>query len=188
MGGLSVSGKFNYMEKLLYLNDLLNFDDTELGNTKIRFCQTTGGDDRLAKYLSDPDIINNIAFLWRTNQRYFTVGQTAISLLNLSYDTWLLTTIKKITKELGVTEGVNYEGEEIERFKPYFGRVIIKYRKSHQTQGIFAKRIIDKLEVAQILPSVFDGEDFPGYDKVRLSFSQLETIITRNKRDWINAL
>ena len=39
-----------------------------------------------------------------------------------------------------------------------------------------------------MLPSMFDGEDFPGYDKIRLSFSQLETIITRNKRDWINTL
>ena len=122
------------MEKLLYLNDLLNLDETELVNTKIRFTQTTGGDDRLAKYLSDPDIINNTAFLWRTNQRYFNVGQTAISLLNLSYDTWLLTTVKKITKELGVTDGINYEGEEIERFKPFFGRVIIKYRKTRHTK------------------------------------------------------
>ena len=40
----------------------------------------------------------------------------------------------------------------------------------------------------QILPDKFDGEDFPGYDKVRLSFSQLETIITRQKKDWVSAL
>lgn len=176
------------MDALLYLNDLLRIDEAELENVKIRFTQTTGDDDRLAKYLSDPDIINNTAFLWRTNQRYFNVGQTAISLLNLSHNTWLLTTIKKITKELGITGGINYEAEEVEQYTPYFGRVIIKYRKTHQTQGVFAKSIINKLEVAQILPSVFDGEDFPGYDKVKLSFSQLETIIARNKRDWINAL
>ena len=40
----------------------------------------------------------------------------------------------------------------------------------------------------EILPSVFDGESFPGYDNVRLSFQQLETIITRKKSDWIGAL
>ncbi len=40
----------------------------------------------------------------------------------------------------------------------------------------------------QILPSIFDGEDFPRYDKVRLSFSQLESIVKRNKSDWISAL
>ena len=30
---------------------------------------------------------------------------------------------------------------------------------------------INELEIEQILPSVFDGIDFPGYDKVRLSYS-----------------
>ncbi|WP_338631727.1 peptide deformylase [Clostridium baratii] len=46
----------------------------------------------------------------------------------------------------------------------------------------------DNLEVAQVLPSIFDGDDFPGYDKVQVSFKQLETIINRGKRDWIAAL
>jgi hypothetical protein len=32
------------------------------------------------------------------------------------------------------------------------------------------------------------GCDFPGYDKVRLSFSQLSTIMQRHKRDWVAAL
>ena len=35
---------------------------------------------------------------------------------------------------------------------------------------------------------MFDGIDFPGYDKVRVSYSQLSTIIQRHKRDWIAAL
>ena len=29
---------------------------------------------------------------------------------------------------------------------------------------------------------------FPGYDKVRLSYGQLETVLNRGKRDWIAAL
>ena len=40
----------------------------------------------------------------------------------------------------------------------------------------------------QILSATFEGDDFPGYDKVRLSYSQLATIINTNKRDWIAAL
>lgn len=42
--------------------------------------------------------------------------------------------------------------------------------------------------VNQILPAQYDGDDFPGYDNVRLSFHQLETIIVRGKKDWIAAL
>ena len=42
--------------------------------------------------------------------------------------------------------------------------------------------------VNQILPAIFEGDDFPGYGKVSLSYSQLATIINTNKRDWIAAL
>ena len=89
---------------------------------------------------------------------------------------------------MGINNGINYEGAELESYQPYFGRVVVKYRKSHQTQVVFASNIINELEVEQILPSVFDGIDFPGYDKVRLSYSQFSTIIHRHKLDWVAAL
>lgn len=176
------------MKEHLNLNDLLHLSDAELNSAKIRFNQWNGETDPMDEYKRDPDMINNRWLLWRSKQRYYSTGQIAVCFLHLTWDTWLLTTIKLITKELGISGGINYEGEEIERLKPYYGRVIIKYHKSHQTQCVYAKSVIDMMEVVQILPAVYDGEDFPGYDKVRLSFTQLETIVTRNKRDWIAAL
>lgn len=175
------------MEKL-YLNDLLHFSEEEYKNIKIKFNQSNGQDDPMDLYLYNPDIVNHNWLFWRNKQRYFQVGQIAICLLKLSYDTWLLTTIKRVTKELDIYDGVNYEGEELEEYKSYFGRVIIKYRKTFQSQGRYYYPICNELEVQQILPSVFDGNDFPGYDKVRLSFGQLETVLNRGKRDWITAL
>ena len=47
---------------------------------------------------------------------------------------------------------------------------------------------LGELEVVQVLPSVFDGDAFPGYDQVRLSYPQLKAILDRDKRDWIAAL
>ena len=176
------------MEKLLYLNDLLHLNDTELGNTKIKFNQNNGTADPMVEYTSNPDLVNNAWLFWRSENRFFNIGQNAVCFLKLTYDTWLLTTIKTVTKEIGVKNGINYEGEEIERFQKYFGRVIIKYHKTHQTQVVWAKSLIDNLEVLQILPTIFDGDDFPGYDKVQLPFSQLATIINRSKRDWLAAL
>ncbi len=139
-------------------------------------------------YLRNPDEVNNGWLFWRAKRRYFNVGEVAICLFQLSWNTWLLSTIKEVTHELGVNNGINYEGAELQNYQPYFGRVVVKYRKTHQTQVVFANNIINELEVEQILPSVFDGIDFPGYDKVRLSYSQLSTIIHRHKRDWIAAL
>ena len=175
------------MEKL-YLSDLLHFSKEEYRNVKIRFNQSNGYQDPMHLYQQNPDIVNNQWLFWRSKTRYFQVGQIAVCLLKLSYDTWLLTTIKRVTKDLDVYDAINYEGEELEQYKSYFGRVVIKYRKTSQQQGRYYGEICDDLEVQQILPTVFEGNDFPGYDKVRLSYPQLEAVLNHGKRDWIAAL
>ena len=172
----------------LLLKDLLRFSEEELNRVKIKFNQHNGFDNPMDLYKNNPEIVNTQWLFWNTKQRYFDVGQIAICLLKLSYDLWLLTTIKLVTKDLGVSGGISFEGEEIERFQPLFGRVIVQYHKTSQSQGRWFTSLQDELVVSQILPDCFDGDDFPGYDKVRLSFRQLEAIITRGKKDWVAAL
>lgn len=176
------------MQKPLMLNDLLQLKQVDLDRAKVRFNQYNGEIAPMEVYLRNPNEVNNTWLFWRAKRRYFNVGEIAICLFQLSWNTWLLSTIKEVTRELGINDGVNYEGAELENYHPYFGRVIIKYRKTHQTQVVFAKTVIDDLEVEQILPSIFDGIDFPGYDRVRLSYEQLSTIVHRHKQDWVAAL
>lgn len=174
--------------KLIMLNDFLHLSKESIENTKIKFNQWNGSERPMDIYKRDPEEINSRWLFWRTKTRYFNVGQYALCLLKLTYDTWLLTTIKEVTEELGIEKGVNYIGEELSQYSQFYGRAIVKYRKTFQTQCRWAEGIIDELEVVQILPSMYDGEDFPGYDNVRLSYLQLETILRRNKKDWIAAL
>ena len=179
----------NRDEKMrIKLDDLLRIPDSEAGNVKVKFNQTDGNEDPMELYLRDSKIINDHWLFWRNKQRYFNVGQVAVCLLKLSYDTWLLTTIKKVTEEFGVYNDINYKGEDIEEYSQYFGRVIIKYHKTVQTQGMYYNTIKDELEVLEILPNMFDGDEFPGYDRVRLSYTQLKAIIERKKKSWIAAL
>ena len=170
------------------LNDLLRIPDSESNNTKVRFNQHDGHDDPIDVYLKNPDIINSQWLFWRNKQRFFNLGQIAICLMKLSDDEWLLTTIKRVTKELNVNNGVNYIGEEFEEYRKYYGRVKIKYHRKSQTQGMFYNTVRDELEVLEILPNIFDGDEFPGYDNVRLSYTQLNSIIARKKNSWIAAL
>ncbi len=175
------------MKKIL-LEDLLHFPAEQLGDVKVRFNQHNSSDDPMELYLKDPEIVNTRWLFWRTKQRYFNVGQIAICLLKLSVDTWLLTTIKRITKDLDVVGGINYEGIELEEYRQYYGRIIVKYHKTAQAQGMFYSTIQNDLEVLQLLPTTFDGDEFPGYDNVRLSYSQLASILARKKQSWIAAL
>lgn len=177
-----------YAMKKILIDDLLHIPPEIAGGVKVKFNQHNGYNDPMELYLQEPDTVNTQWLFWRTKQRYFNVGQIAICLLKLSYDTWLLTTIKRVTKELGVYDGINYEGEELEEYRQYYGRVIIKYHKTAQTQGMFYSTVQKDLEVLQLLPAAFDGEEFPGYDNVRLSYLQLATIIQRRKQSWVAAL
>lgn len=170
------------------LNDLLRFKKEEFGNIKIKLNKYNGIDDPMELYQQDPEIVNTQWLFWKKQRRYFYEGQIAVCFLKLTWDTWLLTTIKKITKDLDISGGISYEGYELDKYKKYYGRVIIKYHKTFQTQGIYYEKVCDELIVNQILPVTFDGYDFPGYDNVRLTYRQLETIIHQNKKDWIAAL
>ncbi len=172
----------------ILLNDLLGFTEEEIKYVKVKFNKDNGFIDPIELFKENPSSINNRWLFWRTTQRYFNVGQIAICLVQLSYDTWLLTTIKRVTKELGVLNGINYEGEELAKYSKYYGRIIVKFRKTFQTQGRHYSGIHQELVVQQILPTIFDGDDFPGYDNVKLTYQQLATIIHRGKRDWIAAL
>ena len=176
------------LNKPLLLNELLNMNQTDLAKAKVKFNQSNGVAEPMEVYLRNPNEVNIDWLFWRAKKRYFKVGEIAICLFQLSRNTWLLSTIKEVTEEFGVTYGVNYEGKEIGKYQAYYGRVIVRYRKTHQTQVVYAKKIINDLEVEQILPSVFDGISFPGYDKVRLSYEQLAVIVHRHKQDWISAL
>jgi len=175
------------MQELL-LNEILRINPEDLKRTKVKFNQYNGISEPMQAYLKNPEEVNHRWLFWRTKRRNFNVGEIAICFFQLSYDTWLLSTIKEVTKEFGIINGVNYEGTEIDAYRPYFGRTIIQYRKTHQTQTVFAENILDSLNVLQILPSIYDGIDFPGYDRVRLKFDELATIIHRQKKDWIAAL
>lgn len=62
------------------------------------------------------------------------MGKIAVSLLKNDRYSWLLTTVKEVTKEINVTNWVNYEGEELDKYSVYFGRVIVKYHKTVQQQ------------------------------------------------------
>ncbi|WP_051586279.1 hypothetical protein [Selenomonas sp. AE3005] len=101
--------------------------------------------------------MNTQWLFWRNKINYLSVGQIVICLVQLSLDKWLLTTIKKVIKYFAIYEGINYEGDELTKYKKYFGRVIISYHKEHQPTCMYYETIADKLVIEQLLPSIYDG-------------------------------
>ncbi len=174
----------------IMLDDLLRFSAAGLDDGKIKFNQWNGSKDPMELYKENPEIVNTDWLFAKKQRDYFSVGQTAVCFLKLSCDRWLLTTIKKVTNKRDNAEidEVAFDGVELPEYSQYYGRVIVRYHKRTRPQGVFYKRVYQELVVCEILPAAFDGDDFPGYDKVRLSYRQLAAILERGKHDWIAAL
>lgn len=175
------------MKKIL-INDLLRIPENEMYNVRIKANVFNGTTDPLEEYKQDPEYVNTEWFLWHKKRRYFHTGNIAICLLYLYADKWLLTTVKRITKELDVIDDIGYEAEEIEEFRQYFGRLVLYYHNTNRAMGRTYKSLMNDLEVLEILSDQYDGDDFPGYENIRLSYTQLATIIHRKKAGWLAAL
>ena len=179
------------MEDKILLRDLLRISEEEIGNYKIRLIVNNEYENVLDLFLNDPEVINTNWLFWNySKSAEFKEGQIIIGLVRMdkNSDFYLLTTIKKITKDLNIKNGVGYEGVELEQYKKYYGRVIVKYHNKVQKMVRWASNIIDEIEVSQVLTSIYEGKNFPGYDKVCLKYSELKVIIDNNKTDWVNAL
>ncbi|MFZ1383112.1 MAG: GIY-YIG nuclease family protein [Scrofimicrobium sp.] len=179
-------------ERALTLNDLLNLSHEEISNTKIRFCtqQESTVWDPIEVFKRDPDEVNNGWFLNRKERSLLRVGGYAICLARLpqNNDLWLMTTMKTITRDTGIYNGgIGWEGEEWEKFRPFYGRLIVRFHKE-QAGVRNAPEIFDSIEVVQLLPDIYEDNPFPGYDNICLPWRELERIIKGNLTDWHNAL
>ena len=174
----------------IYLNDLLGFALAELnsGIVKVRFSQGNGGEEAVEVYKRDSEMINTRWLLWRNKRRFFKVGDIVLSLLRVREE-WLLTAVKKITKVLDQMNGIGYEAKSYARCSKYAdGRVFVRYHKKCPASCRMFADICKEMVVCRVEGQPYRGEGFPGYDNVRLTYRQLESIVKAQTPDWIYAL
>lgn len=178
---------------MLKLQDILNFSEEEIPNVRVRFSMSNGIEDPKDIYIENPEIINTEWFL-HSGKKYnnFKEGTIAISLLNVSHDTWLMTSIKKILKVIPPEEGCIwdhncYECQEVEKYSNLFGRTYISFHKDKQSGKYKWTTISDRLLISHIDQEKYGDLTFESY-KFELSFKQLEKIIKTGRRDWLTAL
>lgn len=168
------------------LNDILQFED--LGNVKVRFNIMFGGNWNPIEVFKNKD---NLVLLeghyWNyKSKKSYKDGQITIGFLRISDDLWLLFHVGKITKDLNKLNGIGYEYEILTEYQKYFGRLIIRFKNTSQTMIRHANSVIEDCELVQILPSVFDNDIFPDYDKVNISWNELSRVV--EKETWKTAL
>lgn len=169
------------------LNDILNFSQEELENTRIKFNLMFAGNwNPIEIFKNKDEKVLLEGQYWNSGKRNFKEGQITIGFIRIKDDLWLLFHIGKVTKVLNVFNGIGYEHEELLEYKKYFGRLIVKYKNTSQKLTRRAIPLIDECEVYEILPDIFDNDIFPGYDNVNLSWNDLSRVL--QKDSWKTAL
>ena len=169
----------------LMLNDILYLTKNEIDNSKIEFNMYTSEKNELFidRWLahSKTDKINgtcNNCSFWSSfgKQRNFKPGQWVFSFIKLDENEWLFVSAAVI-KKINMKDYA--EVEVIDRFKPLFGRLIIKCRKgnTYSRYTFNMNKYLDTAVVKEILPCLYSGEHFEGYDKVHLKFKRLSDIL-----------
>lgn len=85
---------------------------------------------------------------------------------------------------------VGYKVELTNQFKSLIGRLVVGFSRYQGLRGraFLLENFMDSMSIAEILENPYEGEEFPGYDNVRIDFSSLELLVKNQKTDWRVAL
>lgn len=170
------------------LNDILRLNN--LNNVKIRFNVIIDGNKNPIELFKNGEILEMLnRHYWNSNRnKSFREGQITVGLVKIKQneDFWLLFHIGQVTKDLNILNGVGYEYQDLTDYQKYVGRLIVKYKNTTQALVRNAEAVIDDCYVSQILPDTFDNDLFPGYDKINISWIEMNRVL--DKENWKTAL
>lgn len=173
------------------LNEILRLPDPK--NVKVRFNLNFGNKRPAIDYFTDQTDESKQRMLegqyWNYSKKSnFSNGNITLGFVPIpkKQDCWLLFHIGKVTKDLKIQEGIGYEFEELNEYKKYIGRIVIRFKNQSQNLIRRGENILPKCNVEEILPSVYNNDHFPGYNNVNVSWQSLKNLITKDS--WRTAL
>jgi hypothetical protein len=162
---------------MITLSRALGITDNEIAIGKLELNMTVGrgGITYLEKWLrsNESDRIEGTTecsyWGWYGDQRNFTPNHLVFSFVQMDTNRWLFVSAAQIN---AVPEHSRATYMVIDKYKPYFGRVIIKHQKGN-TFGRYVFDLsprIEDCELIEILSSPYSGQQFEGYDNVHLDY------------------
>lgn len=172
---------------IIKLNELLQLSN--LKNVKIRFNLMFANNwNPIEIFRSNDNKTLLDGQYWNYSKKSYKVGQITIGFIKIKYneDYWLLFHIGKVTNDLNIHNGVGYKYKTLSEYEKFFGRLIIKFKNTSQNMIRNAESVIKDCIVTQILPDIYDNDNFPGYDKVNITWNELLRVM--EKDTWKTAL
>lgn len=168
------------------LTDILEFEDEK--KYKVHLANWNGHNQPLDIFVSskkDWEGWNS----WRSEKDDFN-RQYIFSLMDYYHEpnTWLFGGVYEVVKRLNKTRAKGYEIKLTNQFKPFIGRLKIKWQRSGRAKARRLENCLAEFEVSEILKEEYTGEVFCGYENINHDFHILESIFLTGKPDWKAAL
>lgn len=125
------------------------------------------------------------------NQRNFQC-EHIISLIYLGSSDWLFAGIYKVLgvqpKASSTKSWFEYSTAEVPGVDHLVGRAVISFKKDFRASYLRGECYADHLRVKEIKAERQSVGDFPGYNRVNLSYRSLKTIVRQELQSWKTAL
>lgn len=117
------------------------------------------------------------------SQKRFHNGGIIFCFIPYGTATWLLVNAYKVLNDSKYM--IDVDEKCMSRFAPYFGRLVVEYQHKSRNVGLKDLNIIsENVIVKEILPRpVYEmDQEFPGYDNVKIGFTELEYKLKKSVR------
>lgn len=168
------------------LLSILNLTSDELKNSKVElnFSNGSNGTESLSTWLRYEDsskadgTCNDCSFWgWYGNKPNYKPGQWGFSFVRMhEANEWLFISAAEIIEVPPESRAIV---RILDRFRPLFGRLIIKYEKGNAFArwNFKMEPVCKKAVVKELLPGLYTGRSFEGYDNVHLTYRELQDIL-----------
>lgn len=103
-------------------------------------------------------------------------------------DRWLFGGVYRVTSTTNEPQSFAYQIERVARFEPFVGRMKVILPNPGRSRAFRLENLYSKILVDEILPAPYSGEAFCGFDRIHLTFAELETLMVSQRPDWKTAL
>ena len=167
------------------LNDILNISAPEEYKLHLA-CQNPDGVHPLDEFVGHPDNWRGWNE-WRGNRNDWTRPRV-LSFMEFypRSDAWLFGGAFDVIERRD--DGYRLQADP--RLEKYVGRLVASF---HRYQGMRGRAFrlesyIDQFTVGEVLPQVYSGASFPGFERINDDFGTLEAVFQSERADWKAAL
>jgi len=110
------------------------------------------------------------------------------SLIYYKKNEWMFAGIYESITSIEMKDHFQYETKLLDLHEDLTGRLIISYKKPFRNSYPNLETVYKDLRFVEILRDKAKIEEFPGYEKVNISFSKLKYIVEQKESSWKTAL